>query len=556
MKHIKNTLFVLLLCSLLQAFTTSVLAQLTVANRYEVPIKRQNEDDFEVISLRERGLILINLVEPWQYAKEKEFTFTYFNNQLEIFRERSFILPFIFTQNRISYIDQEKFLYFFVQDQSDLEVSIFRLNIFEGTGLVYKFIPPVKLKVNQYYAIEDICYIIGEYNGKPVVMGYNFLEQTPSILPTFYEGKEEVRLVQTDEEHKQIYFVINSSTQRRCNLIIKPYSQLIGMGSQLVFKERGQHTAREGLIYINEDRQKVALGTYSYNCNKVPQGIYSAQFENGTQQKISYTKFTDFGNFFSYQGEKVERRWQKRIEKKRKRGKELILNRKIDLNEQIYHHNNELVLMMEGYYNNNSDSYYNNRNFGRMNAANNLMYNTPYAYQRSFYPYQNTTGMSYQYNYAIVCGFDKKGKLLWDNSISVDKVERTQRDRVVQLGSLGDSLVLSYLKDNEIHSKSFYRYRTLKEETKQELKIVLSDYATAETNWSEYIHWYDNHFLLFGQQRMKTGQTTEGILGRKVFHLTKLSYEILEESSADAKIQKDNEADFKEPKDKKRKKEG
>ncbi len=553
MKFAKNTSFIILLYLLFHALTAQVQAQLVVSNRYELPIKRQNEDDFEVISLRERGLILINLVEPWQYAREKEFTFTYFNNQLEVFREGSFILPFIFTQNRVSYLDEQKFLYFFVQDQANLDISIFRLNIYEGIGLVYKFTPPVKLKVSQYYAIEDICYIIGEYNNKPVVMGYNFLDQTPSVLPTFYEDKEEVRLVQTDEQNKQIYFVVNSSTQRRCNLVIKPYSQLIGMNTPLIFKERGQYTAREGLIYANDARQKIALGTYSYNCSRVPQGIYTAQFENGTQQKISYTKFTDFGNFFSYQGEKVERRWQKRIEKKRKKGKELLLNRKIDLNEQIYQHNNELVLMMEGYYNNTSNNYYDNRGYNRLSTANGLMYNTPYAYQRSFYPYQTNSATNYQYNYAIVCGFDKKGKLLWDNSISINKVERSQRDRVVHLGSLGDSLVLSYLKDSEIHSKSFYRYRTLKEETKQELKSMLSEYAVAETNWSEYIHWYDNHFLLFGEQRMKIGQSAEGIIGRKVFHLTKLSYEILEETKANAKIEKDNEA---EPKDKKRKKEG
>ncbi len=536
--------------SLFSAGLCELLAQMLVSQRYEIPTKRQDEDDFEVISLGKEGLILINLTEPWRYAKDKEFKMSFFDKNLQIFKEQSYVIPYIFTQNRYTYFDKDKYLYFFVQDQSSLEISIFQLQVYTGEGQVFQFTPPVKIKVNLYYAIDDYAYVIGEFSAKPVVMSFNFLNQFSKVLPAFYENKEEVRLVQTDVAHKQIYFVISTSNTRRCEIVVKPYSQLIGIGNQMLIKDKGTRTVREGLVYTQDNLQKMLIGTYSINCAKTPQGVYVAKFEKGEQKSIQYHQFTDFGNFFNYYGEKTADRWQKRIEKKRKKGKDFNLNRKIDLQEELIEYNGQLIMLMEGYYNSNANTNDIQRyGLGRYGTANNTFYNSPYSYGRNFYPYQNNSNLSLQYNYVIICGFDTKGRLLWDNSMAIDKVEASERKQITALGYLGDSLILSYIKDADIYSKSIHRYREVKKETKQEIKVILADYAVNDNTWNEYIHWYDNHYLLFGEQRLKGGASQDGILGKKVFHLTKLSYQILEEEKlADADTGK-------EPKNKKKRKE-
>lgn len=537
-------------------FTLSVLliglgeiyAQMTVSQRYEIPTKRQDEDDFEVVPLSEEGLILINLAEPWKYAKEKEFKISFLNKELKIFKEQSYILPYIFTQGRYTYYDKDKYLYFFVQDQSNLEISIFQLQVYTGEGQVFTFTPPVKIKVNLYYAIDDYAYIVGEFSAKPVVMSFNFLNQSSKVLPAFYENKEEVVLVQTDMTHKQIYFVVSTSNTRRCEIVIKPYSQLIGIGNQMLIKDKGKRTTRDGLIYTQDNLQKMVLGTYAMNCAKTPQGVYVAKFENGEQKSINYNKFTDFGNFFSYYGEKGAKRWQKRIEKKRKKGKELNLNRKIDLHEELIEYDGQLIMLLEGYYNSTANDNTPIYGFGRYNAINRGFYNSPYSYGRNFYPYRSNPNLNFQYNYAIICSFDTKGRLLWDNAMAIEKVETRSPQQITELGYLGDSLILSYIKDSEIYSKSIYRYNEVKEETKQEIKLLLTEYGVSDNTWGEYIHWYDNHYLLFGEQRLKAGASQDGGLGKKIFHITKLSYEILEEETANADTQK-------ELKDKKKRKE-
>jgi hypothetical protein len=526
---LKLVLFIFL--SFLFSGFGNLSAQMLVNKRYEIPIKRLDEDDFEVISLQKEGLVVVNLIEPWKYDKDKEFKISFYNSDLEEIKSQSYMIPYIFTQNRFTYFDKDKHLYFFAQDQSNLEVSIFQLQIYTGEARVFTFVPLVKIKVELYYAIDDFAYIIGEYSSKPVVMSFNFLNQTSKVLPAFYEAKEEVKLVQTDVTNKQIYFVISTSNTRRCELVIKPYSQLIGVGNQMLLKDKGQRSAKEGLVYSLDNLQKMVIGTYSLSCSKTPQGVYMAKFENGEQKSINYNKFTDFSNFFSYYGEKTAIRWQKKVEKKRKKGKELNLNRKIDLQQELVEHNNQLVMVMEGYYNSNANTP--QYNYNNQLANNPAFYNSPYAYNRNFYPHQNSSSLNFQYNYAIVCGFDKKGRLLWDNSMAIDKVERPQHDRIVQIGYLGDTIALSYLKDWEIFSKSFYRYNDIKQETKQDIKVILSEYGVTENNWGEYIHWYGNHFLLFGEQRLRDSSSQDGLTGKKVFHLTKLSYQVLEEEEED-----------------------
>ncbi|GAB4409917.1 MAG: hypothetical protein OHK0053_36740 [Microscillaceae bacterium] len=494
------------------------MAQLEVSARKEIALQRLNRDEFEVISLREKGLLLISVSEPYVYAREKEFTITYLDSNLQVFRQNTYLLPYDFARERTNYYDQSQYVYFFHQNSANQEISIFRLQIFSGEGKIFNFAPPVKMTTDDFQAIDDYAYFSGQYNGKPVVISYHFLNQFAKVLPAFYEEHEEFQWVQTDPPKKQVYFVLKNTLMRRCNLVVKPYSQLIGTLGPLMVKDRSTRTPRDGLVFSGEDGKKWVFGTYSLKCARSPQGVYSAQFENGEQKSISFREFTDFGNFFNHYSDKKAERMRQKVEDKRNKGRELNLNRKIDLRPELFTQGKQLILLMEGYY----SSYQNvNGPAGNLLGAypNTLPLSTPRnVWTRNLGRTDRYT--NYQYNYAIVCAFDTRGRLLWDNIMKIDRVERTAPSEIIQVGFHGDTVITAYINEDKVYSKAMFRYLSLQEETEQEIDELLKNYAGRESEWGEFLHWYGPHFLYFGEQKVRAAPDN----GNRIFHLTRLSH--------------------------------
>ncbi|NJO02542.1 MAG: hypothetical protein HC880_13375, partial [Bacteroidia bacterium] len=176
---------------------------------------------------------------------------------------------------------------------------------------------------------------------------------------------------------------------------------------------------RDGFVYPLDTRQRLVFGTYSLKCSSSPQGLYIAEFEQDNQRNIRYIDFVDLANFFNYYNDKRAEKLRKKVEKKRKQGKEVTLYRKLSLPEKFYETDNELIVVIEGYY----TSYQNNNFAGRPGNLYpyyypGFTYNSPYYYYRGNYGFSNLNrgAATNQFSYAIVCAFDKQGRLKWDMS--------------------------------------------------------------------------------------------------------------------------------------------
>jgi hypothetical protein len=536
----------------------NAFAQFRLADRHEIFQEKINKYEFKVIPLKEKGVAVFSVKEPWSYDKNKEFKFEMMDTSLTVLVSKSFMLPYIMTEpNRIFY-DDDKFLYFFAQEKLNLEITIWKLNILNFENEIFTAKLPLKMDVLDFQVSEEVAYMIGNYNDKSVAISFNFVDKLPKVLPSFFEEKEEVREIQADNRGNQMNFVISHSSHRNCKLFVKPYSNLIGGKKRLEIKynnrEDPNRTPRQTKVFSIDGTKQLLLGTYSLDCSDNVQGLFSANYDNGEQNNLTYYKFTEFKNFFSYHSEKRNQKMQEKVSKMNEKGKDFLLNRKFYLHPKIYEKGDELVMVMEGYYtqspNNNN---WNRRNWwmsnyyypGLFNYFSNSAAMNPALWNNRQWNNNNSPAVN-NYAYTIISSFDKKGRKLWDNAMKIEDIESTMLLDVVKIGTWGDSVIMAYMKDNEIYSKLIHKNKTQKAEGSQKLKKILEGYQlNFDEDDSNFLHWYGHYFLLFGEQK-STHTDDEG--NRKLFHISKLEYTSLPPDDEKAKSKSKSETNDKKEK--------
>ncbi|MCU0444608.1 MAG: hypothetical protein MUE85_06780 [Microscillaceae bacterium] len=554
---------------LLIGLSGNAWAQFSLTDRHEIMLNQDDKMEYNVIPMHEKGLILYGINEPWNYAKQKEFRFSFLDTALNIVQEQSFLLPYDLVKPKKIFYDEQKYLYFFAEAEQDREIIIWRLDIFNRTNEVFRTKPPLRADIYDYQVADEIVFMIGIYNGKSVALSYNFLDKVPKVLPSFFEEKENIREMQPDFRGNQMNFVITNTSLRACKLFVKPYSNLIGPKKRLEVKynprETPLRTFRDAKVFTQEPGKQLILGTYSLNCSDALQGVYSANFSNGEQENLTYFKFTNFTNFFKHHSERRTLRLQEKVAHKAEQGKDYILASKLFLYPQILEKGEELLFVMGGYHNaplnsnpNNPLAWNNPWLYG--NSPNWWMRNNPY-----WNPFWNPGWMpaatirngriggsnpnppNLNFTYAVVCSFDRKGRLLWDNVIKIEDVETKELSEVLKIGYYGDSTVMAYLHKEQIYSKMAHRYRAIQSETAQKVKNIFEGYRLDSPGENDsFMHWYNNQFLLFGEQRLQGPITDE--MSRKLFHVSKITFKpVKEEKDKDKKEEKtDNQSRKKE----------
>jgi hypothetical protein len=130
-----------------------------------------------------------------------------------------------------------------------------------------------------------------------------------------------------------------------------------------------------------------------------------------------------------------------------------------------------------------------------------------------------------------VLGFDKNGKLMWDNSFEINDVRSTKLEKLVKIQPEKDRIILLYLFDNILRSKIIRDAEVL--EGKSEDNLEASTQTKSKVKWgpsssNQLDYWYDRYFFAMGTRVVKKGKTTgRGTITyeeQKIWFVDKLSY--------------------------------
>jgi hypothetical protein len=152
----------------------------------------------------------------------------------------------------------------------------------------------------------------------------------------------------------------------------------------------------------------------------------------------------------------------------------------------------------------------------------------------AFFPkYAYVNGLSqtriligYQYTHAVVIGFDKNGKLIWDNSFEVNDIITNSLNQYVKIQAQEDKIYLQYVYENEIRSKIIKDSEIIEGKAANEVKLKFDDDILRNTEFesSQLDYWYDDKLFVYGVQQIRNYSQSKENANRRVFFINKVDY--------------------------------
>jgi hypothetical protein len=235
-------------------------------------------------------------------------------------------------------------------------------------------------------------------------------------------------------------------------------------------------------------------------------GLFFTRIYNNQQQSIIFYNFLELKNVNQLVSEKDIETIKKKSMKKNKSLNEYSLDLTL-LIHPLTEKNNEIIFMAESFF-----PQYHSENF------------TDY----DFYgrPFTNTYSVfdGYRYNKALIAGFDKVGKLLWDNSIDIRNLVSYELNPKVIRYDQGNNIVMAYLSEGKIASKIISNDQVIEKTDYSPIEMEYpNDKLLSETK-SKIVHWYGNFFLCYGYQEIKN-ISLERNNKRLVFYFNKIRFD-------------------------------
>ncbi|MBD2767374.1 hypothetical protein IC235_05660 [Hymenobacter sp. BT664] len=332
----------------------------------------------------------------------------------------------------------------------------------------------------------------------------------------------------------QLTFVADAAT-RRAEYVL---SQTNGRKSRLLLKQltdRGQLVSAE-FVQAESDRSlitaqltppqdtaaRLLMGTYSLRDANYAQGLFATNLrsttEVGTKPPLRFYDFLRLKHFFDYLKPSRQARLRLRTERRIARSvPPLRWHYRLLLHELLPQPDGGYVLVAEVYH-----PHYRYNNYGS--------YIGPFNSLGNQYGYPGTINSrifdGYQTTHALVCGFDRSGNLVWDNTFVVENLRRSELEEAVRLQTLPDGrLVLAYLDEHKLRYKLINRAESSPNDHEIPIQTVLSAADTdaerpIETSQADLLPWYGSRFVATGYQRVRV----EHGPNREVFFLNSVVF--------------------------------
>ncbi|NML67727.1 hypothetical protein HHL22_21205 [Hymenobacter sp. RP-2-7] len=354
------------------------------------------------------------------------------------------------------------------------------------------------------------------------------------FLPTVYEPLNSELTSVADRPGRRAEFVLSQSNGRKQRLMLKRLSAEQGelLNSEMVQTESERSLLTAQLSPPADTTTRLLAGTYALRDVQYAQGLFATDLtKSANAASKSALRFYDFRrlrHFFDYLNPAHEARLRDRAARREARAAAPIRWRyHLLLHELLPQPGGGYTLVAEVY----TPQYtYPSNGYG------NGMF-TPLATTYAGGP--RTLGMpggyygggrvllGFRTSHVLVCGFDKRGGLLWDNTYVVTSdVVRSELEEAVQPLTLADGrVVLAYLNtENELHYKCINQGEAGANDRQVPLLTYSTDGKTPDkvlhTSQPELMPWAENQFVASGFQRVRSGQGPE----RQVFFLQALRF--------------------------------
>ncbi len=485
-----------------------LFGQIMQPHRYEIELDNF-EEPYHLLAGEENGLLLYKSLgsfdsgfEKWQFIK------------LDSTLKEEWVAQYSFDRNHIfkgyDYHNSNYFFLFQLTKKGSHDLLLVQLNEFTGDTVHYKIKNLVNLDLIAFEMNDGAAILGGYYNMEPVVLHYGLVTKKTKILPGIFG--EKTQLVQVKVDGDLIKILVSARTyDKRNTLAIKTYDSEGKYLDNYTFKPEGDIGLIDGRVAKVGLQGSIVSGTYGARRSDLSRGLFIAQHKEGEEEIMRYFNFADLENFFNYMKAKRQARINNKISRKKIKGKKIKFNYRLLVHE-IIETENEFIMLGEAYY-------------PKYNSTGGIYY---MAHVPGSSPnYTSTSFAGYKYTHAVVIGFDRNGNKLWDNSFQIEDVLTFNLDQFVHADVIDDKVVLLYLYDDEIRSKTISGSEVLEGKSLNSVQMMFDDDVAnkyGSSNIGGLEKWYGHYFLAHGVQKIKNLKDSGVKLNRRVFYVNKLIY--------------------------------
>ena len=502
---IKKLFFTIFLCSF---FINDSFCQLMQPGRLEIPIEN-NDDYFEVVSADEKGIVLYREVKNTETRMERKYQVILVDSSLNIKWENHYFINVRYIIRGFEFFGNYFYL-LFQRNTESLKADLFVLRIDLDTKISETFLieREYAMELTEFEVLGNRLIFGGITNSLPTIICYEFGKTRPQVLPGFFSEKTQLQHLEIDDKLRILNVLVSFRTKDGLNsLSLKSFDE----NGDIIKNINLQPSNERSLLYgrtVKLDRNaELIVGTYSKRKSDISRGIFLARISEDGDQIINYYNYADLKNFFSYMKAGRQKRVEERIKRRKIKGKKNKFNYRLLVHE-VVERDGKYIMVGEAYYPKYSQTSY----YG--------------GYTRSHY---GNSFDGYKYTHAVVFGFDRRGRLLWDNSFEINDVVSYTLDQFVHISVSDEEMALLYMYEDEIRTKVIEGNEVLEGKTYNNLESSFEydvvDGFTIRDDYGGLEKWYGGNLYAYGIHKIKNLRNEGVKLNREVFFINKIRYQ-------------------------------
>ncbi|TAE00069.1 MAG: hypothetical protein EAZ97_07025 [Bacteroidetes bacterium] len=498
-----------------------LFAQLEVIKKQELPVIKAIGSNYKFVHLSEKGLFLMLESEESLRNSKREVLFTKYDTALN--RLWSGFISIKYASVMQQHCLDNNDLYYLIY-REEFEYDILKINLETGLMEIVPFEKIMDLKITGFEAAQGVLFLGGMVDNMPVVLQYDYKNSSvPKVLSSIFQVKANLNALVIDQKRESVCVFMTEKNNTNPDLYFNVYDLEGKLINKWIKKSSDEQAFLTFKMFAPNSQEQYLFGTYALGNRSKAQGFYVNRFFNKEESYVYFYDFSYLNNFFNYLGEKRKNNMFEKIKKRQNKGKTFIHDQQLFLHDLVFGED-KIYLTAESYTSSVQDNSTNSA-YPSSLANSNLIYRGMSGL-RSYQPYSSLfstpsrrQNFVYRYKNSVVCGFDKTGKLLWDNSFEFENLNYPQLMPILQTGFQQDSITMLHLQDKKILFKQTKNSFAIDSLQKFEPKLIAEGEDLKDSEDENIDFWYGNYFLMHGIQDIKDEEKQQR---RKVFYLAKI----------------------------------
>ncbi len=458
-------------------YAVSVAAQMRPSHRLEILRDEKITDDFQVLPLGTAGVLVTQILDNPSRGVNHTYKFSHYDSTLTLKWENEFRLkpPY---KALLSYHASDH-LYWLCGDPDSDKIQIWKTSLETGDMEVMEGEVPAIDIVSKFKILGNKAFLGGTYNDRPVVVSFSFFDKTSKALPDLFDYHLTINDLDVDESGNKIHVFGKYNRRGKCLLQMYTYSydgQLLNKTTLNDESDRSLITAK--IVHL-ENGESLLVGNYSLHCSDYSQGLYLTKISERPENHIQYVPFSDLQNFFNYLKPGRQERLRTKIAEQKKQGKDMKFHYLLHIQDLIPTEEGYLMVA-EAYFPQTKTG----TSYSPLSASNRRMHSS----------YE-----SFRYTHALVCGLNRSGELLWDNSMELKDLTSDLLTPQIQLSPLdSNKLCLAYTHESKVRVLHIQRDKTLGDIQEYDLLPEELKKSVDRDIYPSLVSWYGPYYLSWG----------------------------------------------------------